>query len=437
MSLAYVFIGFVNVLYIMGLNTAFIRFFTAEKERTGRETIFSTTILFLAGISFLASLCLWLAAAPVASLLFQDKMYALYIHMMAVILFVDTVTQFPLLILRALERSKRYATITVIRFMATVALNVYFVLLLRKGVEGVLLSNVLASFIIFLILLPLTFRYVKRSFSFSLLKKMMDFGLPLVPAVLCVLAIDLSDRYILEYFAGLEQVGIYSLGYRLGMIMTLFVSAFRIAWPPFLLTVAKQDNAKEIYARVLTYFLLTGALVFLGVTLYLKIILHLFVGEEYWEAAPVVPLILLSYLFYGTYVNFIVGMYIKKKTKPIPYVTGFAALINIILNFILIPRFGMMGAAWATLCAYISMALALFVLNKRVYPIEYEQLRIIKIGVAAGIVYVLSFFISSSSIGLELALKSVLLVGFCVLLIGFRFFHSDELSSVLKYFGRA
>ena len=167
MSLAYVFIGFVNVLYIMGLNTAFIRFFTDEKEREEREKIFSTTILFLACISFLASLCLWLAAAPVASLLFQDKTYALYIHMMAVILFVDTLALFPLLILRALERSKRYATITVIRFMVTVALNVYFVLLLRKGVEGVLLSNMLASFIIFLILLPLTLTYMKRSFSFS------------------------------------------------------------------------------------------------------------------------------------------------------------------------------------------------------------------------------------------------------------------------------
>jgi len=436
MSLAYVFIGFVNVLYIMGLNTAFIRFFTTEKENEERKTIFSTTILFLTCTSLLASLCLWLAASPVASLLFQSEALASYIRMMAIILFVDTLTQFPMLILRALEQSKRYAAITVVRFVVTVALNLYFVLLLKKGVEGVLLSNVLASFLLFLLLLPLSISYVRRSFSLALIQRMLVFGFPLVPAVLCVLAIDLSDRYILEHFVGLEQVGVYSLGYRLGMIMTLFVSAFRIAWPPFLLTVEKQDNAKEIYAKVLTYFLLTGALVFLGVTLYLKVVLHLFVGEQYWEAAPVVPLILLSYLFYGVYVNFIVGIYIKKKTKPIPYITGFAALINIVCNFLLIPRFGMMGAASATLLAYISMALALGVLNQRMYPIAYEKLRIMKIVVAAAIVYTLSFIIPSASLGVDVVLKSLLLVGFIALLIGLRFFSSAERRSIFKMIGR-
>ena len=428
MALVYVFIGFINVLYFMGLNTAFLRFFIAEKNGEGRKTVFSTTVLFLACTSFLGSVCLWFASPAVAALFFGNSLYAVYVRFMALILFVDTVAQFPLLTLRALEKSKRYAAITVARFAITVGFNLYFVLLLRKGVEGVLLSNLLASLSVFVLLIPIALRYLRRTVSLPLLKSLLRFGLPLIPAVLCVLAIDLSDRYILEYFAGLEQVGVYSLGYRLGMIMTLFVTAFRVAWPPFFLSVSAQKDAKNIYARVLTYFLVTGVVLFLGVTLYLRIVLHLFVGEEYWVASPIVPVILLSYLFYGVYVNFIVGVYITKKTKPIPYVTGFAAIVNIVFNLILIPKFGMMGAAVATLLAYISMAFSLNVITKKIYPVHYELGRIMKISIAVVIIFVLHYFLPSFQIGVEFVFESFLMIGFFCLLFVLRFFKPGELS---------
>jgi O-antigen/teichoic acid export membrane protein len=373
----------------------------------------------------------------VAALLFGNSLYALYVRFMALILFIDTLAQFPLLILRALERSKSYAAITVTRFAITVGLNLYFVLFLRKGVEGILLSNLFASLLILILLVPIAIRYLKKALSISLLKQLLRFGLPLIPAVLCVLVIDLSDRYILEFFSGLEQVGIYSLGYRLGMIMTLFVSAFRIAWPPFFLSVAEQEDAKEIYSRVFTYFMLAGVTLFLGVSLYLKIVLHLFVGEQYWEASPVVPFILLSYLFYGLYVNCIVGVYITKKTKPIPYVTGFAAAVNIVLNLLLIPRFGMMGAALATLMAYMSMAASLYLINKKVFPIQYEMARLYKIGSAALIIFVANFFLSSSEMGVEFVLKSLLMVGFFCILFGFRFFQAGEFTAFKRMIRKA
>ncbi|UCE18752.1 MAG: flippase [Gemmatimonadota bacterium] len=432
MALAYVFIGFVNVLYIMGLNTAFLRFFVAERDKEGRKTLFSTVVIFLGCTSFLGSCCLWFASPAVAALLFGNSMYVLYVRLMALILFIDTLAQFPLLTLRALEKSKSYAAMTVIRFALTVGLNLYFVLFLRRGVEGILLSNLFASLSIFILLVPISVRYLKKTVSVSLLKQLLQFGLPLIPAVLCVLVIDLSDRYLLEHFSGLEEVGLYSLGYRLGMIMTLFVSAFRIAWPPFFLSVAEQNDAKNIYASVFTYFVLAGAVFFLGVTLYLRIVLHLFVGEVYWEASRIVPVILLSYLFYGMYVNFIVGVYITKKTKPVPYVTGFAAGVNILFNLLLIPKLGMMGAALATLMAYMSMALFLYLINTKVFPIPYEMSRLCKISLAAVIIFVTNIFLTSSKMGVELVLKSLLMVGFLCILFGFRFFQTGEFSAFKK-----
>lgn len=437
MSLVYVFIGFVNVLYALGLNTAFLRFFIAEKDGEERKKIYSSAVFLLAGTSFVASLCLWFASPFLSGVIFRDPDSTTCMRLVAAILFVDTVAQFPLLVLRSLEKSKHYTAITILRLVTTVALNIVFVLGLRWGVEGILISNLIASACIFLVLLPLSLRYVKRVFSGAILRKMLDFGLPMVPAVLSVLVIDLSDRYILEHFKGLEQVGVYSLGYKLGMIMTFFVSAFRFAWPPFFLTIAEQEDAKVIYARVLTYFLLVGAAMFLGISLYLKIIMRLFIGEQYWSASPIVPLILLSYLFYGLYVNFTVGTYIQKKTRSILYIAVLAAAINIAFNLLFIPRFGMMGAAAATLLAYISMAVFLFLVNRRMYPIDYEVGRILKIGLAAGVIYAVHLVVSSSSLGIEIALKTILLAGFFGLLLVFRFFQAKEFQALARRLRRA
>jgi len=432
MSLAYVFIGFVNVLYTLGLNTAFLRFFIAEKDGEERKNIYSSAIFFLAATSFLASVCLWFASPFLSRVIFRDPNSTEYMRLVACILFVDTVSQFPLLVLRALERSKHYTAITILRLMITVVLNIIYVLWLRRGVEGVLISNLIASICILLVLLPLSLRYVKRVFSATILRRMLNFGLPMVPAILSVLVIDLSDRYILEHFKGLDQVGVYSLGYKLGMIMTFFVAGVLLVWPLFFVGIAEQDDAKAIYSRVLTYFLLVGAVIFLSISLYLKVIMRLFIGQEYWSSSPIVPLILLSYLFYGLYVNFIVGVYIKKKTRSLSYIAGAAAGINIALSFLLIPRFGMMGAAMATLLAYISMSGFLFLVNRSMYPITYEVSRLLKIALATTVIYAVHLVVASSNLGFELVLKTILLAGFFGLLMALRFFQAGEFQTLAK-----
>lgn len=430
MSLAYVFIAFTAIFYTLGLNSAFIRFFLGVKEKAERGPVFSTTYTFVLLTSGAFSATIWALSTPLSEVLFKSAAYGFYFKLISIIIFMDTLALFPLLILRALEKSKHYAFLTLLKFVVTVGLNIYFVLVLRRGVEGVLISNALTSTLLFLILLPLTFDYLRPIFSSSLLRELLDFGLPYLPGVFSVLIIDLSDRYLLEHFSSLNQVGLYAVGYRFGMIMTLFVTAFRFAWPPFFLSISEEENAKRIYSRVLTYFLLVATFLFLAISLYIEDLMRVLVAPDYWEAAKVVPLVLLSYIFYGVYINFMVGVYIEKRTKYIPYITGSAAGVNIAFNLLLIPRWGMMGAALATLISYLTMALSLLLVTRRFYVIDYEYGRIGKLALGVVAVFGLNLLLQGYHNPVGLSLKWLSLPAFILVLYGLRFFTEDELSRV-------
>jgi len=177
--------------------------------------------------------------------------------------------------------------------------------------------------------------------------------------------VQVIDRPILLALTNESTVGIYQANYRLGIFMMLIVSMYDYAWRPFFLTHAKDPDAKQLYSRILTYFTLFSSIVVLVVSLYVDDIvkIHVFhrfiINPAYWSGLGIVPIILLGYLFNGLYVNFMAGIYIEKKTSHLPYITGIGAAINVVVNFLLIPKFGMFGAAWATFFAYAGMALTI------------------------------------------------------------------------------
>jgi O-antigen/teichoic acid export membrane protein len=248
-------------------------------------------------------------------------------------------------------------------------------------------------------LLPITFQFFRFQFDKIIFSEMIKFGLPYVPSGLAVVAMDLIDRFFLERMTSLEITGIYSAGYKLGMFMALFIAAFRFAWHPFFLSTSKQENAKQVFAKVLTYFVLACSFVFLGISLFIdeivrfKIFGFTLFGEAYWESTVIVPLILISYIFYGVYVNFLVGVYLEKKTSMLPLITGAAALVNVIANLILIPFLGMMGSAWAKVLCYSTMAVLLYYKVYRIYFVQYEWGRIVRIAVAAIGIFLVQFYL--------------------------------------------
>jgi O-antigen/teichoic acid export membrane protein len=159
--------------------------------------------------------------------------------------------------------------------------------------------------------------------------------------------------------------------------------AFRTAWQPFFLKIAKQDNAKEIYSKIMTYFIFLGILIIMAGSYFIEYLIKLplffgkpIMGEQYWDGLIIIPLILSAYLFYGVYVNLTVGVYIQKKTNLMIIFTGLAAIVNIGCNIYLMPLFGIIGAAVTTLLSYFTMAVTIFIANQRIYPVAYEYGRI-------------------------------------------------------------
>ena len=247
---------------------------------------------------------------------------------------------------------------------------------------------------------------------------MLYFGLPYLPAAISSMVVQVIDRPLVQAMTNTETLGIYSANYKLGIFMMLFVTMFQFAWQPFFLTNAKEENAKELFSKILTLFLLVSSMIWIILTLFVDDFARWqiipgksIIGKDFLIGLPIVPIILLGYLFNGLYYNFQAGLYIEEKTKYFPIVTGLGAVVNVVVNILLIPVWGIMGAALATLAAYITMAAGLFYFSQKVYKIKYEYSRIIKVlsllFVSCGLYYYLLY-----NVGLNIPMKLVFLAGF-------------------------
>jgi O-antigen/teichoic acid export membrane protein len=243
------------------------------------------------------------------------------------------------------------------------------------------------------------------------------FGLPFLPAGLSVMVVQVIDVPILEKLTSLKTVGVYKANYKLGIFMMLFVNMFQYAWQPFFLHNANEPNAKEMFAKVLTYFTVTGSIILVGLSLFITDIAKIqiagysLIGPLYWGGLYIVPIILLSFLINGMHMIFSAGIYIEEKSLYVPLVTGFGAATSIVVNFALIPILGIVGAAIATFASYSVMATGYFLVTQKFYNVKYEYARIAK--VFAGILFAaICYYFLVYSDNLSLLLKGVILIGF-------------------------
>jgi len=436
MTLNFVFIAFASVFCSWGLNQAFLRFYVGAGSEEERYSAFTGALVFILPASALVSSVIWIFSGTISANLFgpHSDRYVSLIKMAAAIIFFDALSAIPILTFRAEEKSVKFVAVSCFKFILTVILNLYFVLVLKRGLEGIFESSLSASAAVFIVTFPVSLRHLRPGMARALVRDLLSFGLPFIPVTLSTLVIELSDRYMLGKLAGpsgLYQVGLYSLGYKLGVVMLLFVRAFGYAWTPFSISISGDSDAKETYSRVMTYFLLLGMFLFLCLSLFAPEVIRAFANPGYVDGAKVVPVILLSYLCYGVYVNLMAGVYIEKRTSPLPFIVGGAASVNLLLNFILIPRYGMMGAAYATLMAYMSMAFLLYAVVRRFYRISYEYARLAKLlGVGLSLWY-LGVRLSGHLGPWALILKLAVIALFPAILAALRFFRRGELG-VLK-----
>ncbi len=432
LTLIYTFTAFMNFVYLYGMDAAILRYFFLGKY--SRKDVYSTGFWGVLVNSFLLSMVIFLFAPQLGQWILGDESYALFIRLSALILFFDSLGNLPYLVLRAEEKSLHYSAFRMGRFFLELILNLIFVVGLHKGVLGILYANIIASFINLLALLPYQKQYLKPLWNSEVFKVLLLFGLPMLPNGLAYLTVEVSDKFLMRILLNKDLLGLYSANYKFGSLLLIVVIAFRTAWQPFFLKLANDPQAKKIYARVLTYFTLAAVLliVFGSFTIeyFLKIPLgatRTILNKPYWDGMKIIPIVLTAYLFYGLYVNFTVGIYIRKKTRYMVLFTGLAALTNVLSNLYLMPRYGIMGAAWATLLSYAVMAASIFIANQKIYPIRYEYGRLSLL--MGYLVIMLGIYYAFSPVWyarLGLLLLTPLLFWI------FRFVRRDELAVLLK-----
>lgn len=435
----YSYIAFFQLVMIYGMDVAYLKYASGlekEKLRSVFGTVFNTIVissLVILGIAFLF-------ANPLAEFIDLKGEYSYLVYSVILILFFDTLTNIPFVHLRLKRKPLRFAVIRTLNICLNLSLNIILIIGYDFGIEAIFYSNLVASILNLILLLPVIFENYQFSLNLDSLKQLLKFGLPYLPASVAIMMIRVLDRPILNQMVDADAVGIYVANYKLGIFMMLFVAMFQYAWQPFFLDNSKEADAKEMFGRILTYFLIVGSFILVGLSLFINDIVqfelpggkHL-IGETFWSGTAIVPVVLLGYLFNGMYVNFTVGIFIEEKTRYMPFITALGAVTNIVTNLLLIPQIGIMGAAVAMLASYFIMTIAIFVVSQKFYRIPYEYLKIAGIFASVAIVGFLYYYGESLQV-ITASHKIGLLVLFTGLLFGLRVVNLRELKTIINLF---
>ncbi|MBI5209000.1 MAG: lipopolysaccharide biosynthesis protein [Elusimicrobia bacterium] len=384
----FAYIAFLNVLYAHGMDLAFIRFGIPGKGAEETRD-FSTPFWSIAATSLAFSALIHATAGPLSGAIGLAG-WERSVRWAAWILALDAVTLVPFAELRLSHRAFTFVGIKVANIAVNLALNVVFVARLGMGIDGVFAATLAASAATALMLAPAIASKLKAAFDRRLHRQLVAFGLPLIPAGLAAMTIQVADRPMLKAFAGDAAVGLYQANHKLAIFMMMAINMFEMAWRPFYVERQHDPRLKDLLARTLTYFAVFTSAVGLGVSLFLRDIVALpvlhgrpLIHPDYWIGLKVAPVVMLGYLLNGIYYNLNAPLTLAKRTDYIAYATVAGALANILANRLLIPPWGMMGAAAAVVVAYGTMCASLLYLNRRAYPVDYEYGRLLHVALLA------------------------------------------------------
>jgi O-antigen/teichoic acid export membrane protein len=379
-----------KILLRWGADAAFMRLYYDCPDLPSRQLLASTIVLFLVAVNAPVLFAVWVAAPWLSDALFQSAAHAATLRAFFLNTFLLGFFFVPFHVYRIEGRSARFAALTFSRAAGQVVLRLIFIAGLDLGVFGIVAADLVLTVAIGGALLPSFARLVRARFSMALLRDALGVGLPRVPHGMAHQATALADRWILLKYVSIDRIGIYGIGVSIGLGLKLFLSAFEYAWAPFYLDAMKRPEAKAIYRRITTYVVALLAFLATGLAAVSDEIVALMTAPAFQDAAGVVPWIAIGVLCQGFYQLTAIGLNITKRTAFLPLATGGATAVAIGVNLLLVPEFGILGAAWTYALSYATLALLGFVLSQHVYPVQYEWRRLTVIAIASVAAYLLA-----------------------------------------------
>ncbi len=428
----FAYVVFLQVILTYGMETGFFRFSQKEYSKdlvytTSLTSLFSTSIVFLiAVIIFSQDIATYLGYSNNVN----------YILWFALIISLDAVTAIPFARLRQQNKAMKFATFKLINIALNIGLNLFFLLICKDskidflnrlyiseiGVGYIFISNLVASAATLLMFVPELLK-IRIKFDIKLLKLMLIYSLPLLISGLAGTINEALDRVVLKFWLTIPentadphnyimyQIGIYGANSKIAVLMTLFVQTFRYAADPFYFAQAKETNYQKTFADIMKYFILLGLLIFLGVMLYIDIVKY-FISPKYFEGLAVVAPLLLGHLFVGVVYNLSFWYKLKDMTRLGIIIFVIGSLITIIMNYILIPKIGYLGSAWANVGCYSVMMIITYLWGQKHLPINYDLKRIFAYFVFAIMIYISSIYLKTDNKILNFGINTALFISF-------------------------
>jgi O-antigen/teichoic acid export membrane protein len=427
---------FLMIFLTYGMETGFFRF---SQNQDDKPNVYTTIIRTLASSSlfFIALVALFLGPISEGLGYYSQQEYIMW---MAIVIGVDAFSTIPFAKLRSQNKALKFATIKLINIGINIGLNVLLIIVFpylfrtyeyswipefarEPDIAFIFISNLIASCVTLVMLLPeIISPKDHNAFDRVLLKRILSYSWPLLIAGLAGSINEVYDRISLRYFLTvpegvdaskyiLSQVGIYGANYKLAMIIAIFNQAFRFAAEPFFFSRMHSGDARELYAKIMNYFVAFTLLIFLGIMLYLDVFKH-FIGSNFHEGLHIVPILLVANIFLGIVFNLSIWYKLSNKTRYGIWIVGFGALITIAINMLFVPTYGYVACAWATLACYVLMAILSYRLCQKHYGIPYNLKKIGTYFLVAGIVYSTDIFVNIDNAIFSYTFKTLSILAF-------------------------
>lgn len=377
----------VKLFFRWGVDGAFMRFWYDCEDERARQRLASTLFFFLLGTNGVLLIVSVIAAPLLSERLLQSPGYTLALQLVLLNTFAIGFTFIPFHVLRMQKRAREFSALTIARSASTLVLRVILVMGAGLGIMGIVIADVVVTAVILAVMVRLFAPLLRPTFSKAVLRKSLAFGLPRVPHGFALQLMSVGDRFVMTRYLSLQDIGVYSIGVSFGLIEKIALGAFEYAWAPFYYATAREPDAPRVFSTVATYGIAVLALMTAGLSAIAVDLLDAVTGGQYVAAAGVVTWTAIGVFFYGVYLLTSIGLNITGRTQYYPVTTAIGAAANIGLNFALIPRFGMIGAAWANGAAYALQASIAFGFSQRFYPVAYEYGRVSRAIAAAIVAY--------------------------------------------------
>ena len=401
-----------------GVNQAIPKFFNETDSPEKKRQVVSTGISFVLFSGAIVGLFAFLLNDVLAQLILGDVKYTYYITLNIILLYVQLLIFVVGTGFVAAKKSKQYLSYMLVKLLLTVSCNLYFIVVLKLGVLGMLYGNILANSLVALVILAHSISLNGLKLSCPILFKLLKFGLPMIPASILATIMHNADRFLIRHYCSLDDVGLYAIGYKFPfMLNALILQSFNFIWTGSMMyEVSGQPDASYQYGRIATYVLSFYVAAQLCLSVFSISIVEILVDPKFFVAHQVTPVVALGLSFHAFYFFFSIGTFIKGKTWLLNYAYFPAALINIVGNIWLLPKYGYMAAAWVSVVTYLTFAIILFCSCRRLIRVEFEVKRLAILFAAAIFTFTFSRIIILENLFFEIMKGCAFVLLFFVIL---------------------